>query len=110
MDRPGVIVSGPEDETYDFVSRYFAPAKGIPEDPVTGAVHCMLAPYWAEKAARLARELIERGPLPSTAVPDALHISVAVSGGVGYFLTWNFKHLANTQMRSRIDKVCSAYG
>jgi predicted PhzF superfamily epimerase YddE/YHI9 len=33
----------PGDGIYDFVSRYFAPAKGIPEDPVTGAAHCMLA-------------------------------------------------------------------
>ncbi|HXS73922.1 MAG TPA: PhzF family phenazine biosynthesis protein [Rhodanobacteraceae bacterium] len=47
MDRSGVIVTAPGDEHYDFVSRYFAPAKGIPEDPVTGGAHCMLAPYWA---------------------------------------------------------------
>src|SRR5207253_2751052 len=44
FDRPGVLVTAPGDSTYDFVSRYFAPAKGIPEDPVTGAAHCMLAP------------------------------------------------------------------
>ena len=43
--------------TYDFVSRYFAPAKGIPEDPVTGGAHCMLAPYWAAqlKPQRVSR-------------------------------------------------------
>jgi len=52
MDRPGVIVTALGDETYDFVSRYFAPAKGIPEDPVTGAAHCMLAPYWAPKLGK----------------------------------------------------------
>jgi len=49
MDRSGVIVTAPGDESYDFVSRYFAPAKGIPEDPVTGGAHCMLTPYWAKK-------------------------------------------------------------
>ena len=49
LDRPGVIVTAPGDEGYDFVSRYFAPAKGIPEDPVTGGAHCMLAPYWAAR-------------------------------------------------------------
>lgn len=48
MDRLGVIVSARGDAGYDFVSRYFAPQKGIPEDPVTGAAHCMLAPYWAK--------------------------------------------------------------
>jgi len=48
LDRAGLIVTAPGDEEYDFVSRYFAPKKGIPEDPVTGAAHCMLTPYWAE--------------------------------------------------------------
>ena len=54
MDRPGVIVTAPGDQGYDVVSRYFAPAKGIPEDPVTGAAHCMLAPYWAARLGRPA--------------------------------------------------------
>jgi PhzF family phenazine biosynthesis protein len=49
IDRPGVIVTAAGDEGYDFVSRYFAPRKGIPEDSVTGAAHCMLAPYWATR-------------------------------------------------------------
>lgn len=49
LTRPGLIVTAPSsDPQYDFVSRYFAPAKGIPEDPVTGSAHCMLAPYWAK--------------------------------------------------------------
>jgi PhzF family phenazine biosynthesis protein len=52
MDRLGVIVTATGDEGYDFVSRYFAPAKGIPEDPVTGAAHCMLAPYWARRLGK----------------------------------------------------------
>ncbi len=52
MDRPGVIVTAPGDGAYDFVSRYFAPAKGIPEDPVTGAAHCMLTPYWAQRTGK----------------------------------------------------------
>jgi PhzF family phenazine biosynthesis protein len=47
VDRSGIIVTAPGYGNYDFVSRYFAPAKGIPEDPVTGSAHCMLAPYWA---------------------------------------------------------------
>ena len=52
LDRIGVIVTAPGDGVHDFVSRYFAPAKGIPEDPVTGAAHCMLAPYWAERLGK----------------------------------------------------------
>ena len=54
MDRSGVVVTAPGDETYDFVSRYFAPAKGIPEDPVTGGAHCALAPYWVKRLVKTA--------------------------------------------------------
>jgi PhzF family phenazine biosynthesis protein len=52
LDRGGVIVTAQGSEGYDFVSRYFAPAKGIPEDPVTGGAHCMLAPYWAQRLGK----------------------------------------------------------
>ena len=54
LGRPGVIATAPGDGVYDCVSRYFAPAKGIPEDPVTGAAHCMLAPYWARRLDKTA--------------------------------------------------------
>lgn len=47
LDRGGLIVTASGEGGYDFVSRYFAPAKGIPEDPVTGGAHCALVPYWA---------------------------------------------------------------
>jgi PhzF family phenazine biosynthesis protein len=49
LDRSGLVVTARGDGPYDCVSRYFAPAKGIPEDPVTGGAHCMLAPYWADR-------------------------------------------------------------
>lgn len=50
LDRTGVIVTARGDGgPYDFVSRYFAPAKGIPEDPVTGGAHCALVPFWAAR-------------------------------------------------------------
>lgn len=52
LDRCGVVVTAPGDSSYDFVSRYFAPAKGIPEDPVTGGAHCALAPYWAKRLGK----------------------------------------------------------
>ncbi len=52
LDRPGVIVTASGDGHFDFLSRYFAPAKGIPEDPVTGSAHCMLAPYWANRLGK----------------------------------------------------------
>ncbi len=46
VERRGVIVTA-RGERSDFVSRFFAPAVGIPEDPVTGSAHCVLTPYWA---------------------------------------------------------------
>ena len=48
LDSLGVIVSAPGSKS-DFVSRFFAPKVGIPEDPVTGSAHCTLIPYWAER-------------------------------------------------------------
>ncbi|KZZ80039.1 hypothetical protein A3766_24665 [Oleiphilus sp. HI0132] len=48
----------------DFVSRFFAPKIGIPEDPVTGAAHCKLAPYWAGKLGKStlsAKQVSKRG-------------------------------------------------
>ncbi|PSJ40421.1 PhzF family phenazine biosynthesis protein [Allosphingosinicella deserti] len=48
----GVIVTAADGGDFDFVSRYFAPAKGIDEDPVTGGAHCALAPFWAERLGR----------------------------------------------------------
>lgn len=52
----GVIVTSPSSAPeYDFVSRYFAPGIGIPEDPVTGAAHCSLGPWWQ---ARLGKDTL----------------------------------------------------
>ena len=50
----GVIVTSRADDAskYDFVSRFFAPQSGVPEDPVTGSAHCALAPYWSAKLGK----------------------------------------------------------
>lgn len=58
-----VIITAPGD-TADFVSRMFAPRIGIPEDPVTGAIHCSLIPYWAEELGKkdlYAKQVSARG-------------------------------------------------
>lgn len=53
LDEPVVVVSAPGDRPgIDFVSRVFGPAIGVPEDPVTGSAHCLLAPYWADRLGR----------------------------------------------------------
>jgi predicted PhzF superfamily epimerase YddE/YHI9 len=41
-----------KDDTVDFISRYFAPSYGLPEDPVTGSAHCCLAPYWGKRLTK----------------------------------------------------------
>ena len=58
-----IIVTAPGDNC-DFVSRFFAPKGGIPEDPVTGSAHCSLIPYWSERLNKQklhARQLSKRG-------------------------------------------------
>ena len=54
LDVSAVIVTAVADpgQGYDFVSRLFAPKVGIPEDPVTGAAHTVLAPFWADRLGR----------------------------------------------------------
>jgi predicted PhzF superfamily epimerase YddE/YHI9 len=59
----GVAITAPGHDA-DFVSRYFAPSYGVPEDPVTGSTHCSLAPYWAQRLGKTrlhARQVSERG-------------------------------------------------
>ena len=48
----GIIITARSQGGYDFVSRFFAPAAGVDEDPVTGSAHCALGPYWAEKLGK----------------------------------------------------------
>lgn len=55
LDCRGLIVTAASDgNPNDFVSRFFAPQSGIPEDPVTGSAHCALAPFWSARLGRAA--------------------------------------------------------
>jgi predicted PhzF superfamily epimerase YddE/YHI9 len=63
LDRYAVIATAPGTDC-DFVSRFFAPSAGVPEDPVTGSAHCTLIPYWAERLGKtklFARQISRRG-------------------------------------------------
>jgi predicted PhzF superfamily epimerase YddE/YHI9 len=63
LDALGVIATAPGRDC-DFVSRFFAPRAGVPEDPVTGSAHCTLIPYWAARLGRSrlhARQVSARG-------------------------------------------------
>jgi len=50
--RGFIVTSRSDSSQYDFISRFFAPAAGVNEDPVTGSAHCCLGPYWAKKLGR----------------------------------------------------------
>ena len=70
-ERRGVITTAPG-ETADFVSRFFSPRMGVPEDPVTGSAHCMLAPFWAERLGKTALRAHQ-----ASARGGAVHCTVA---------------------------------
>lgn len=58
LDSFGVIVTAPG-RNVDFVSRFFAPGAGIPEDPVTGSSHCTLVPYWSERTGKTSLHALQ---------------------------------------------------
>ncbi len=73
LDRFAVIATAAGAGGTDFVSRFFAPARGVDEDPVTGSAHCTLIPYWARRLGKTqlrARQLSRRGGSLSCALRD----------------------------------------
>ncbi|RVX45369.1 PhzF family phenazine biosynthesis protein [Nonomuraea polychroma] len=72
VDARGVIVTAAGTDT-DFVSRFFAPKVGVPEDPVTGSAHCALSPYWSARLGRaslVGAQLSKRGGLVQVTLDD----------------------------------------
>lgn len=79
VGRMTIVTAPGDEEGVDFVSRFFAPMDGIPEDPVTGSAHCTLIPYWA---GRLGKEVLEArqvsdrgGKLHCRLLGDRVHIA-----------------------------------
>lgn len=73
VDARGIMItSRSSDPAFDIVSRFFAPAAGIDEDPVTGSAHCTLGPWWGTKLRR--RELVAR---QASARGGTLHLTIA---------------------------------
>ncbi len=85
----GVIATAPGTDC-DFVSRFFAPAAGVPEDPATGSAHTLLAPFWAErlgKTSLFARQVSRRGgelwcTLEGERVRIAGHVTPYLEGSI----------------------------
>jgi PhzF family phenazine biosynthesis protein len=89
LDTFGVIVTAPG-EKVDFVSRFFAPRVGVPEDPATGSAHCTLTPYWAARLGKNvlhARQVSARGgelfcELAGNRVKIGGHVSPYLAGSI----------------------------
>jgi predicted PhzF superfamily epimerase YddE/YHI9 len=64
LDASALIVTAvaDQDQRFDFVSRLFAPTLGIPEDPVTGSAHTVLAPFWASRLGRTSLVGLQASP------------------------------------------------
>ena len=58
----------------------------------------------------LADQLVRRVPLPAKAAADSLHIAIATVNGMDYLLTWNCTHIANAELRARIETICRDAG
>ncbi len=93
INEVGIIITAPSDQPdIDFVSRFFAPHHGIPEDPVTGSAHCTLIPYWADRLGKndlTARQISARtGDLKCTYLPEDSRVYMA-----GYAVTYLRGHI-----------------
>ena len=86
VDRFAVIVTAPGD-TVDFVSRFFAPSKGVPEDPVTGSAHCTLIPYWADRLGKKQLHALQVSPRGGELWCEHLGERVRMTGNAVRFLT-----------------------
>ncbi len=87
FEEDGIIITAPGGDTgFDFVSRFFVPGKGIAEDPVTGAAHAALVPFWAKrlgKAKLNARQMSARG---GTLICEEQGERVLIKGKVAPYL------------------------
>lgn len=83
----GLVVTGREaNGQADFVSRYFAPGAGIPEDPVTGSIHATLVPYWAERLHRKSLLAYQASPRGGWLTCELIEDRVLIDGQAVTFM------------------------
>jgi PhzF family phenazine biosynthesis protein len=82
LKASGVVVTARGTGQFDFISRYFAPAHGVPEDPVTGSAHAVLVPFWAERLKKRAFVAYQASARGGTVHARLEGDRVAVGGGV----------------------------
>jgi PhzF family phenazine biosynthesis protein len=94
LPKEGVIVTA-RGEQADFVSRFFAPKLGVPEDPVTGSSHSILGPWWQGKLGKsefLARQISQRG--------GSMTVRVGADAGTRVFLTGKAVTVARGELKA----------
>lgn len=64
----------------------------------------------SDNVQRLGEYLVEQLAMPTKAIDDAYHVAISAVHGMDYLLTWNCKHIANLQLRERINQTCMAAG
>ena len=87
-------------------------AEGNPEAAARRLVVAAALPLVnvTELALRLAPELQALARLPARAGADALHITLAAVHGIDYLMTWNLRHIANAELRPRLERACRIHG
>ncbi len=85
-DRFAVIATAPGKDDVDFISRFFAPAQGIPEDPVTGSAHCTLIPYWSKRLGKTKLHAFQASPRGGELWCEDRGERVTISGKAVQFL------------------------
>ena len=86
LDCLGIIITAGGEKS-DFVSRFFAPRAGIPEDPVTGSTHCSLIPYWSEKLHKKDLHALQLSKRRGELFCQDLGERVSISGNAVTFAT-----------------------
>ena len=85
LERFAVIATAPGRE-HDFISRFFAPAQGVPEDPVTGSSHCTLIPYWSRRLGKTHLRAFQASPRGGELVCEDLGDRVQIAGRAARYL------------------------
>jgi PhzF family phenazine biosynthesis protein len=85
LDPFGLVITAKGDE-HDFVSRYFVPHAGIPEDPVTGSIHATLVPYWAEKLGKTRLSAFQRSKRGGHLICELAGDRVRITGSAITFM------------------------
>jgi len=88
LDCRGVVVTARSDDSqFDFVSRFFAPAVGVDEDPVTGSAHCLLAPFWGVRLNKSKMVGFQASPRGGTVYVEVRGERVILGGDGVVFAT-----------------------